>query len=249
MSLRDNTIIAWFSCGITSAVACKIALKMYDNVELYYTDTGSQEEDSMRFLHDCEKWYGKKINIIKSEKYTDHFDVIEKENMISVRNYYPCTNHLKIQLRYALEDELKAWDGQVWGFDLGEQNRASRMIEQYPNMKPLFPLINKGLTKDNCAYMLKRVGIELPLMYRLGYQNNNCIGCVRGGMGYWNKIRQNFPETFNRMAELEQRVGHSCLKDDNGALFLKDLDPNRGDFPTEIMPECGLFCELEFMDL
>lgn len=56
----SQIIIAWFSCGITSAVACKIALQTYKDVVLYYTDTGSQEEDSLRFLHDCEQWFGQK---------------------------------------------------------------------------------------------------------------------------------------------------------------------------------------------
>ena len=27
-------IIAWFSCGVTSAVACKIALSLYNDVQL-----------------------------------------------------------------------------------------------------------------------------------------------------------------------------------------------------------------------
>lgn len=34
-------IIAWFSCGVTSAVACKIALSLYEDVQLYYIETGS----------------------------------------------------------------------------------------------------------------------------------------------------------------------------------------------------------------
>ena len=29
-------IIAWFSCGVTSAVACKIALNLYNDVQLYF---------------------------------------------------------------------------------------------------------------------------------------------------------------------------------------------------------------------
>lgn len=29
-------IIAWFSCGVTSAVACKIALSLYDDVQVYF---------------------------------------------------------------------------------------------------------------------------------------------------------------------------------------------------------------------
>ncbi len=37
-------------------------------------------------------------------------------------------------------------------------------------------------------------------MYDLGYPNNNCIGCVKGGMGYWNKIRKDFPEVFQKRA-------------------------------------------------
>ena len=145
------------------------------------------------------------------------------------------------------------WSGQVWGFDLEEQHRAKRMAEQYPDMKPMFPLIDACLRKENCAHILKVAGIELPAMYKFGYKNNNCIGCVRGGMGYWNKIRIDFPSHFQHMMQIERKIGHSCLNEQiNGAskpLFLDELNPNRGHFPTEIIPECGLFCELEFTDL
>lgn len=47
-------IIAWFSCGATSAVACKIALSLYDDVHIYYIETGSGHPDNTRFLADCE---------------------------------------------------------------------------------------------------------------------------------------------------------------------------------------------------
>ena len=33
---REGFIVAWWSAGVTSAVACKMALEMYDNVKLYY---------------------------------------------------------------------------------------------------------------------------------------------------------------------------------------------------------------------
>lgn len=246
-------IIAWFSCGITSAVACKIALQQYKDVQIFYTDPGSQDSDSMRFLHDCEKWYGQPINIRRCTEFTDHFDVIEKKGIIRVSNYYPCTFELKKSVRYTIEEELKQWDGQVWGFDITESHRAKRMREQYPKMIPVFPLIDNELTKSNCACILRKENIEIPKMYKKGYNNNNCIGCIRGGMGYWNKIRIDFPDVFNRMAILERVIGHSCLKENGNEdvesvpLFLDELAPNRGDFPTEIMPECSLFCELEFM--
>jgi hypothetical protein len=78
-------------------------------------------------------------------------------------------------------------------------------------------------------------------MYSQGYNNNNCIGCVKGGKGYWNKIRKDYPDTFKQMLELETEIGATCLKD----VALKDLDPNIGIEPTEILPNCGLFCQLE----
>lgn len=48
-------IIAWFSCGVTSAVACKIALNLYNDVQLYYIETGSGHPDNVRFISDCER--------------------------------------------------------------------------------------------------------------------------------------------------------------------------------------------------
>lgn len=248
-----SKIIGWFSCGITSAVACKIAINMYKEVELYYTDTGSQDDDSFRFLLDCEEWYGRKINIVKNDKYKDHFDVIKKKRFINSPFGAPCTKELKKAMRYKIEDELKIWDGQVFGYDISEIDRATHFSKQYPASKGLYPLIEVGLTKEECAAMLLAKNIALPKMYKLGYHNNNCIGCVKGGMGYWNKIRVDFPDKFNEMADLEQEIGHSCLKDNiNGVsipIFLKNLEPHRGDFPNELMPDCGLFCQLDFMDL
>ena len=83
-----------------------------------------------------------------------------------------------------------------------------------------------------------------PWNYEHGYSNNNCIGCIKGGMGYWNHIRKDFPEVFESRAKLEREVGHSMLKDKNGPVYLDELDPNRGDMNTEIMPDCGIMCYL-----
>lgn len=57
--------IAWFSCGATSAVACKIALSLYEDVQIYYIETGSGHKDNVRFLSECEPCIRLIINIIK----------------------------------------------------------------------------------------------------------------------------------------------------------------------------------------
>jgi len=244
-------VIAWFSCGATSAVACKIALQMYDDVEIYYIDTGSAHEDNVRFMTECEKWYGKKIHWRKNPNYFSVQDVLRQTCFINSPYGATCTTKLKKDVRKMIEDEVKEWDGQVWGFDYCQReiNRAIRFKQQYPYTKPLFPLIERMISKPDALAMLQRAGIEIPMMYRLGYDNNNCIGCVKGGMGYWNKIRRDFPDRFAEMAEIEREIDATCLKDENGRIFLDELDPKRGDMKQHAVPSCSIICEIEFQSL
>ena len=95
-------------------------------------------------------------------------------------------------------------DRQIFGYTAEEQDRVDRFIDANNDVNLWSILIDKGLNKSDCLAMIDRAGIELPAMYSLGYQNNNCIGCVKGGLGYWNKIRNDFPEQFNQMAEIEK---------------------------------------------
>lgn len=254
MKEKNGFIVAWWSAGITSAVACKMALEMYDNVKLYYIGIKSAHSDNARFKRECEEWYGVKINTLTSKEYKDQFEVIEKTGMVNGPSGARCTLELKKQVRFDFEkaNEINLFNQngilhQVWGyeFDKVQINRAIRFGQQYPYTNPLFPLIEKGLDKDNCAGMLVNQGIKLPAMYRLGYTNNNCIGCVKGGKGYWNKIRQDFPESFDKMAKTERKAGYSCI---NGT-FLDELHPAAGRNKKIVMPNCGLLCELEFADI
>jgi hypothetical protein len=240
--------IGWFSCGVTSAVACKLALDKYgkDNVELYYMVIDSAHEDNERFISECEKWYGVEIHRRRSQKYVDQFDVIKKTKYINGPSGARCTLELKKNVRYAIEKEID-YDGQIFGFEFSkkEVNRAIRFAQQYPQAKPLYPLIDRKMTKQQCAELLMRNGIDLPEMYKLGFHNNNCIGCVKGGKGYWNHVRKNFPAHFEKMSELEELVGNSCIK----GTFLKDLGENEGRHEAPIVPDCGTFCEIEFADI
>lgn len=246
--------LGWWSAGITSAVACKMALEMYENIELYYIGIGSAHEDNVRFKRECEQWYGQEIKTLTSREYKDQFEVIEKTGMVNGPTGARCTLELKKQVRFDFEKQYEinlfndyGISNQIWGFEWDKRqiNRAIRFGQQYPYTNPLFPLIEKGIAKDECAGMLLNAGIQLPKMYELGYTNNNCIGCVKGGKAYWNKIRVDFPEKFERMAITERKAGYSCI---NGT-FLDELNPKAGRKSKIIMPNCGLLCEVEFADI
>jgi hypothetical protein len=238
-------LLGWFSGGVTSAVAIKKVLEYTrHDVSIYYFETGSHHEDHPRFLKDCEEWYGQKIETRQNPRYQDVFEVLRKERYINGPSGAKCTKVLKKQIRWDIEEELNYdFDGQIFGFEntKKEINRAIRFHEQYPEAKGYFPLIELGLDKSRCMKELVKAGIELPAMYKLGYSNSNCIGCVKGGMGYWNKVRETHPAVFDEMAKVEREVGRSCIK----GTFLDELDPDRGRHEDITLPECGVICPPE----
>lgn len=220
------------------------------DVDLWlYIDIADQHPDSIRFIKDCEKAINKPIQILKSNEYRTVEDCVRTfGGFKDARNgFAPCTNWLKKRVRKQWEEEHKKEELiYVWGFDAEEKRRAERTVEANPQAEHEFPLIEKGLSKEEVHGLFSRnFDFPRPLMYEMGYPNNNCIGCVKGGMGYWNHIRRDFPDIFESRAKLERKIGHSMLKEKNGApLYLDELDENRGNMDMEIFPDCGIMCYL-----
>ncbi len=123
-----------------------------------------------------------------------------------------------------------------------------RLRASMPNQEHRCPLIERGIGKAEAHEILRASGIKRPAMYDLGYHNNNCVGCVKGGMGYWNKIRRDFPDVFEARAKLERLIGGSILKThDKPArpLYLDELDQDAGRHEGPICDDCGIMCELQ----
>lgn len=196
--------VCWISAGVSSFVAGYLERETVDH--FIYIDIADQHPDSMRFIRDCERALNRPIEILKAG-YEDVADVIRKENCIKIPGgFAPCTNRLKKQVRKAWEkaheDFLITY---VWGMDANESNRAERLDLAMMGFNNDFPLIERGLTKQDAHAICERLGIKRPAMYELGYSNNNCIGCIKGGMGYWNKIRVDFPEVFPKPRQARAR--------------------------------------------
>ncbi|MGE7946501.1 phosphoadenosine phosphosulfate reductase family protein [Lysinibacillus sp. NPDC093688] len=237
MELKSKEV-CWFSGGVSSFIAAYLRRDTID--EIFYIDIADQHPDTMRFLKDCEKALGKEIKILRNEKHDSVNEVIEKYRFINSPYGAKCTSELKKKVRLDWEKEQEGEMIYVWGYDNSEMKRADRLTQTMPEYQHIFPLIDADLKKEEVHGMLKRLGIKRPVMYELGYRNNNCIGCVKGGMGYWNKIRKDFPEVFAERARLEREIGRSCIK----GVFLDELEPNRGRIEDEVMEACGIMCEI-----
>lgn len=202
-----TNIIAWWSGGIASAVACKHAVDMFKNVRIVFIDTKNEHEDTYRFLADCEMVYGQKIKTIFNDKYKNIRDVWRTHLALNHANGAVCSSELKKNMRVK-EQDLENDYAQIFGFDNSERNRANNMRKNYPEINPLFPLLELDMSKEDCVKEVKSWGVEIPVPYKLGYRNNNCFqtGCVQGGAGYWQKIKREQPEKFNKMADMEHEL-------------------------------------------
>lgn len=197
----SQRIVCWFSHGAASTIAAKLAIEINNQSEspkelivmsIYLKE---EHEDNARYLKDCEKYLGQKIETITSEKYKSSVDeVIRREKYMSGPYGARCTRELKKQVRW---DWQRSDDIHVFGFTSEEQLRSDDLLQSELGLQTWCTLIDAGLSKQDCFAILECEGIRLPEMYHLGYNNNNCIGCLKASsVGYWNKIRIDFPEVF-----------------------------------------------------
>lgn len=243
-------VLSWFSCGASSAITAKLITEKYGRqAQVLYCDTFAYEHpDNRRFFTDVERWLRRKIRVIHSEKYRDIYDVFIRERWLSGPKGARCTTEMKKIPRtlYQRPEDIHAF-----GFTAEEGRRVDVFHENNPELLAEFPLYEAGITKDECYERLRAAKIEIPMMYKLGYRNNNCIGCVKGGMGYWNKIRVDFPATFARMAKLERELkSANCRRRVPGTkarvnVFLDELPPDAGHYGSEPDIECGILCQVE----
>jgi len=234
-------IVSWFSAGVSSAVATKLRIDQVDKIVYIHID--DHHEDTLRFVDDCQEWFGKPIERLQSR-----YKSVENacfgaggRGYVNGPGGAPCTMYLKRRVR-------KEWEADkgdltyIWGMDCTERERkrADKLVENMPEYAHKFPLIEGGIDKQKAHQILKASGIKRPAMYNLGYSNNNCIGCVKGGKGYWNHIRLKFPEVFAARAAMERKIGGTCIK----GVYLDELDPEAGRHEKPVVEDCGIFCQV-----
>jgi len=212
---KNKDIICWWSGGITSAVACKVAIDLYgvDRCEVIMIDTKNEHADTYRFLKDCEKWYGvtiKKISAIgRDGKYKNIQDVWRHHKSLNVATGAICSTQLKRRVREEYQKD-NTFSHQVFGFEFNKKefNRATSLAMNHPKSKPIFPLLMLGYDKNKCLELVEDAGIAIPEAYKMGFHNNNCLntGCVQGGIGYWQKMKRDFPNKFEKMANIEHEL-------------------------------------------
>jgi 3'-phosphoadenosine 5'-phosphosulfate sulfotransferase (PAPS reductase)/FAD synthetase len=255
MSFDKRKIAVWFSCGAASAIALQLTLKKYsekNDVVAIYNPVVNEDEDNLRFLEDVEKWLGVKIERAINPKYPD-CDINDtfknkagKFNFMSGPMGAPCTIHLKKKAREHWEKTNKP-DWHVLGFDINEERRAKR-FRMSERRNSFFPLIDAKYTKQDCVDVLVNNGIKVPRIYKLGYPNANCIGCVKASSPtYWNLVRKTHPDVFKERVEASVSCGAKLVRIKGERVTLDKLKvTDKGRPLDKMIIDCGIFCEEDF---
>jgi len=111
-----DRIVSWFSCGAASAVATKLAIAEHKEIVIAYCEVIEEHPDNLRFLKDCEKWFGQEIIIMGNDKYNRSiYEVFDKTRYLAGVGGARCTLELKKNVRREFE---RPDDIQVFGYTL-----------------------------------------------------------------------------------------------------------------------------------
>lgn len=239
-------ILCWFSCGAASAVATRVTLDTYgaqnEVLPVYCNTSASEHPDNLRFIADCERWFGVPVLRLKSDKFSTVEEVFEAKRYMSGIAGACCTAALKKVPRFNFANPS---DIHVFGYtaDKKELKRAADFEIRNFELKLLWILQREGITKQECFDRLIEAGIELPTMYKLGYDNNNCIACVKATSAYyWDKTRTDFPKKFSERAQQSREIGCRLVRVKGKRIFLDELPAGPYKKRRENLscgPECG----------
>lgn len=239
-----SRIVVWFSCGAASACAAKLAKDKYlgQDLHIVYCNTlASEHPDNQRFLQDIEQWIDLPVELIASKKYSDIDDVFAKTRYMAGISGARCTLEMK---RLPRLDYQRPDDIHIFGYLVEEHKRILTFEKNNPELDLDWILVENGMTRQHCYTMLQSSGIALPIMYSLGFKNNNCIGCVKATSSkYWNRVRQHFPAIFEKRAKQSRELGAHLVYWKGKRIFLDELPLINDNAPEEDI-ECGPICML-----
>ena len=245
--ITEPTCIS-FSGGRTSAYMLYQVLqahdgKMPDDGVVCFANTGKEEENTLKFVHDCSVNWGVRIHWIE---YQDHEDPINRykevtyetaarngepfEAIIRKRNYLPnpvtrfCTSELKIRTMACFLKQSELFDdcskseleNASWiGLRYDEARRAAKIVD-----KRRIPLYTAGVTVQHISefWDKQEFNLELPT-YKGRTLAGNCDLCFLKPMNQVATLIAEKPERAIWWANMEALA---LASKPSGATFRKD---------------------------
>lgn len=227
--------IVCYSGGHTSAIAGIEVVRAFgpENVTLLNHDiNGSVEDrDIKRFKREVANYLGLPITYanyrgLPAEELPDQFDVCVKHSAFKVKHGSElCTARLKTEpfMAWLRANTIPEDTVVYYGFDANEGVRMQRRTGILGAMgyRTDYPA---ALWKQRTIRSTEELGILRPATYGI-FIHGNCIGCLKAGWQHWYVVYCTRPDLWAKGKASEEEIGHSIHHDDDGPVFLADMEP------------------------
>ena len=209
-------------------------------VEYVFCDTGCELPETYEYLEKLEALLGaevKRLNVldmlgIKKKAGRNPFDVVLKEyygGFLPNPQARWCTRVLKIQPfeKYIGSDRAYSYIGIRADEDReGYVGKKPPKISEQPNIIPVYPLKDDGITLNDVKNILEQAGLGLPDYYSWRTRSG-CYFCFYQQIAEWQGLQENHPELFEKAKSYE--------KNENGRKYtwssaraLEDIESLKG---------------------
>jgi len=178
-----------------------LAVFMKDKIpemEYAFCDTGSELQETYEYLDKVESFLGKKVIRLNSDRPFDQWLEIYSGYLPSPRSRW-CTKDMKIIPfeRFVGDDTVYSYIG-----IRADENREG-YISNKPNITPVYPFKEAGITIKDVNEILQKSGLGLPKYYEWR-SRSGCYFCFFQRRSEWVGLLEKHPDLFYKAKAYEK---------------------------------------------
>lgn len=217
-ALEGYRHVVSLSGGKDSAALALFISEKYPDLPLEYVfcDTQCELPETYAYLDMLEDVLGAEINRVsafdllnvKAKHNRNPFEIVLNEVysgfLPSPRSRW-CTRLLKIQVFENFIGDSKAYNYIGIRADEnrdGFQTKKPPVLSQAPNIIPVYPFLDFGLSYRDIEGILERSGVGMPSYYKWRTRSG-CYFCFYQQIGEWQNLKETHPELFEKAKSFE----------------------------------------------
>jgi len=181
-----------------------LAIFLHDKIpqlEYVFCDTHKELPETYAYLDRLESFLQKKITKLNPERGFDHW-LDMYGGMLPSAQVRWCTRKLKIE-------PFEAYIGNdlVWSYiGIRADEGRNGYISTKPNVHPVYPFKELGMTITDIEAILENSGLGLPEYYKWR-QRSGCFFCFFQRTGEWIGLKEHHPDLFEQAKAYESERG------------------------------------------
>jgi len=204
-TMADQTMrhVLLLSGGKDSTALALYMRERYPEIDMEYVfcDTHKELQETYDYLHKIEAFLGKPVVRLRSkegERGFDHYLEVYGGYLPSPTMRW-CTKKLKIEPfeEYVGEDPVRLYVG------IRADEHREGYISTKPNIEPVFPFKEDGITKADVLEILEDSGVGLPEYYEWRTRSG-CYFCFFQRRNEWVGLKERHPDLFEKAKRYEK---------------------------------------------